>query len=427
MQTAIRPTQNDILTTFITYVKYDVCEFFIREAMMKLKSNPGGWLPIDAIVGRDGLVRGAWNILSRQSLLMTAERRIGKTCVLRKMEHEAPEDWLIVGRDLEGFHTAAEFATAVYEDVERHLSRWKRTANRARRLLQNLGGTDIGGLFKLPAGRQAPWKLLLIHSVEDLIAEQKDKRLVFFWDEMPFMLYNIRQREGETVAMEVLDVLRALRQQHANFRMVLTGSVGLHHVITSLKEHGYSNAPVNDMYMIEVPPLAPEDARALARALVEGERLGTTDLNSTVEAIALSADNIPFYIHHFVRHLKLNQVTASPDTVGKTVLELLVDTNDPLGLAHYRDRIATYYPGEQKLAVTALDVLATAAGPLGIDSILKQVSSLVEFDDRDRLLQLLKLLERDHYLSRDEDGYQWKFPLIARWWRLDRDLKGLEA
>ncbi len=34
--------------------------------------------------------------------------------------------------------------------------------------------------------------------------------MVFFWDEMPFLLANIAKREGPAVAMEVLDVLRSL-------------------------------------------------------------------------------------------------------------------------------------------------------------------------------------------------------------------------
>ena len=46
-----------------------------------------------------------------------------------------------------------------------------------------------------------------------------------------------------------------------------------------------------------------------------------------------------------------------------------------------------------------------------------------EFDDREALLSLLKLLVQDHYLSRDSDGaYQFRFPLIKRWWKINRSL-----
>jgi hypothetical protein len=61
------------------------------------------------------------------------------------------------------------------------------------------------------------------------------------------MLANIRDREGEQTAMEVLDTLRALRQTNSALRMIITGSIGLYHVITSLKDKNYANSPINDM------------------------------------------------------------------------------------------------------------------------------------------------------------------------------------
>jgi hypothetical protein len=394
---------------------------------MQLKSNPGGLVPVEGIIGRDQLCQSAWSTLDVQSVVMSAERRIGKTSVLRKMAAETPGGWVVLARDLESLHTASDFATGVYKDIEQHLSKWKRTALRARQFLRDLGGVEVAGIIKLPTGQTPPWKPLLTQAIEDLIQEQEDSRLVFFWDEVPFMLQSISSSEGESVAMEILDVLRSLRQKHATFRMVLTGSVGLHHVLGSLKAHGYSNAPVNDMYEIEVPPLAHEDACELARALIAGESLASESLDETLDAIASAADCIPFYIHHIVRQLKIINSPANPQTVAEAVSAQLLDANDPWSLGHYRDRITTYYPRSETLVMTVLDALALASGPLRTDDVLRLVSSTIEFDDRDRLLDLLRLLERDHYLKRRNGGYTWKFPLIARWWRLDRDLQEPEA
>ena len=143
------------------------------------------------------------------------------------------------------------------------------------------------------------------------------------------MLQNIAAREGEPIATEILDVLRSLRQKHNSFRMVLTGSVGLHHVLSSLKEEdGYAGSPVNDMYAIEVPPLEEKYAIVLAQALIEGEKLPTEDLESTLDAITAVSDRIPFYIHHIVRHLKITQSSdeipggrpGGPTTAGNSSL-----------------------------------------------------------------------------------------------------------
>jgi hypothetical protein len=52
--------------------------------------------------------------------------------------------------------------------------------------------------------------------------------------------------------------------------------------------------------------------------------------------------------------------------------------------------------------------------------MLKSINSL---DDRERLLRLLSLLERDHYLQRQVDGaFGFRFPLLRRWWKINRGL-----
>jgi hypothetical protein len=41
---------------------------------------------------------------------------------------------------------------------------------------------------------------------------------------------------GDESAMELLDTLRSIRQMYPAVRMVYTGSIGLHHVIGSLRK-----------------------------------------------------------------------------------------------------------------------------------------------------------------------------------------------
>jgi hypothetical protein len=50
-----------------------------------MRTNPGGGLAPEDVVGRDALIADLWDKLERHSVMMTAERRMGKTSVLRKM------------------------------------------------------------------------------------------------------------------------------------------------------------------------------------------------------------------------------------------------------------------------------------------------------------------------------------------------------
>jgi hypothetical protein len=390
-----------------------------------MKANPGGQIDIKAVVGRDGIIGQIWDTIAQQSVVMTAERRIGKTTIIRKMQAEPSPGWIPVFQDLESHHTAAEFAMAVYREIHQFLSNKGKAARRAKECFSAMGGAEVGGVFKFPEKAGAQWKDVLTRAVEDLVHENDESgtKLLFLWDEVPFMLANIRDREGERTAMEVLDVLRALRQTHAGLRMVITGSIGLHHVLTSLKDKNYGNAPFNDMAAINVPALAPADAVKLSHQLINGEYLECPDPDLSAAAIANEGDFFPYYIHHIVKALKIRSLAATPEHVAEIVASQLINPDDPWELRHYRERIPIYYGDDHEAVCLLLDELACRTDFAPVDDLLAMLKSSSTFDDRERLLRLLSLMERDHYLSRDAEGrYRFAFPLIRRWWKINRGL-----
>ena len=87
-----------------------------------MRANPGGELGLDEVVGRDSLIRGLWRTLELQSVVLIAERRIGKTSVIKKMVAECPEGRVALFRDVEGLDTPSAFAERVYHDLEEYLA-----------------------------------------------------------------------------------------------------------------------------------------------------------------------------------------------------------------------------------------------------------------------------------------------------------------
>ena len=115
-----------------------------------MRVNPGGQIPPDQVIGRDPLIRRLWRILERQSLVLSAERRMGKTCIIKKMEAQPVSSKLCIYRDLEYIDRSAEFVQVVFNDVESYLSRFNRTMQRGHAFLSKLGGVEVGGVLKLP-------------------------------------------------------------------------------------------------------------------------------------------------------------------------------------------------------------------------------------------------------------------------------------
>jgi hypothetical protein len=360
---------------------------------------------------------------------MEAERRIGKTSILHKMQAEPPVGWEVVSLDLEKVHSAAEFAENVCETVHDRLTGWKKQGRRFLSFLGLFHGTHVGPV-KFPEKQHRPegyWKTLLTHAIEDLVEQQvvEHKRVVFLFDEMPWMLAAIADpsRDGEQTAMEVLDVLRALRQSTttgSGFRMVLSGSIGLQHVLRTLKQQGYKNEPVNDMTLVEVPGLDPPVAANLATQLLIGEGLSYDPAAPSL--IADRTGGFPYYVHWVVYELRIGGKPVTLDEVDLVVKKLLTAPQDPCNLRHFLERIDRYYPNEEKVVLALLDHAAQSITHL-TQSELINVAKTAGATDPDRVRELLRLLSVDHYLKRDTKGhYTFQHVLLRQWWVIERGL-----
>jgi len=115
-----------------------------------MKANPGGEIAPEEVIGRDRLIQRLWETLESQSVVLVAERRIGKSSINKKMAAETPGNLLTAYRDVEGITAPIDFVERVYRDVEQHLNTLSRTAGRVSSLLKQLAGVEIVGLVKFP-------------------------------------------------------------------------------------------------------------------------------------------------------------------------------------------------------------------------------------------------------------------------------------
>ena len=169
------------------------------------------------------------------------------------------------------------------------------------------------------------------------------------------------------------------------------------------------------------------DAVKLAEDLIQGESLQPSNARKSAEVIAEEADCFPFYIHHIVAGLRKDGLPAEPDTIRELVRRHLVDANDPWDLGHYRTRIPAYYTQGQERTTRRPDPRRAGDRP-GTD----HRSAVAE---RDQLVVRGIRRQRRAGAGPPADGarplpacatrtgaFGFRFPLIRRWWTLDRGL-----
>jgi len=247
--------------------------------------------------------------------------------------------------------------------------------------------------------------------------------VIFFWDELPLFLHNVKENTGEQDAMELLDTLRGLRQRYTNLRMVFTGSVGIHQVIGSLRKHGYANDPTNDMATIEVPPLDPHDGSHLAHLLLTGERIEVLgDAVEVGKAVSKAAGHIPYYIHYLISRICNSSGRIACTEVDSCLRQLIADPNDPAHFQYYQTRLTTYYGStEAELALHALDALALLPRPASFSELLNLVRHKTGDAKEEIFREVLLVLQKDHYLFRDMDGtYSFRYSIVQNWWKYTR-------
>ena len=391
------------------------------------------------VVGRDRLIERIWRRLERNSLRFTAERRIGKTTVMVKMTTEPKPGYEVLFLELEGIDSPDRFTELLMNRMKPLLSQQATAMRWWNGFWEAAGGTEIGGVIKLPNASKMGWQTTLQKMFDGLCEHQSDKKILLLMDELPYMLQKIasNSQEQKTLALTLLDTLRSIRQLHPNLRMVFAGSVGLHHVISDLKAAVLASEPVNDMPAIEIHALEDDDALILAKRLVKEERVeisGNSD-EFFCRLIALT-DGVPFYLEKVCTRLGEKGQPVSAEDVEAVVRYQLTTALDPWEMEHFRSRLVIYYSGvvaaadgkeipKAEIAMRLLDALSVVNKPKSIEKIWQAVKAKYALSDRQFIVDLLNSLALDHYLTSDtKKNYSFRFPLIKQWWKLAQGIDG---
>lgn len=391
----------------------------MRNPNPELRINPGGALTPSEVVGRDEFIASLWAALEHQSVLLTAERRMGKTSVLLKLEAEPAAGICVIKRTLQGIRSPDEFVRKFVADVEKASpGLLKRSLGDllARAGIRKIGSSPLSVEFSPPD--QKSWKDLVSETFAAL-DDGVDETVLLLWDELPQMIADIHEDHGASTAREMLDVMRAARETHPGVRMILSGSLGIHHVVAELRAEGGMWVPTHDMRAVDLPPLDLGDANYLALQLLRNEEIECDDVGAVADAIADEVDCIPYYVHQTAFQLRQRH-RESGGAIGEAaarevVAGAIADPLDPWELGHYLDRTPVYYGDDAELVNRTLDVVAREADPQLIDAIQNKLAAFGEPPTIERLRGVLDLLCKDYYL-RTDPGYLFLRSLVRRAW-----------
>ena len=407
---------------------------------MSIRKAGGNWVDGDRFFDREAELDAlAERVRDGTHTLLTAQRRMGKTSLvrelLRRLRVQGRVDTIFV--DLEAANTPADAIAEIAVQSRAVRGVWSRLkswlANYRSTELELGGGVDALGnpelRVKLRAGIDAGnWQL----KGDELFAAlaENARPVVLAIDELPILVNRMLKGHDYQVSPErrkaVDEFLSWLRKNGQALRgrisMFLSGSVSLEPM---LQQAGLS-AHANIFRPFELKPWDKSTAADCLAALAKNYRL---ELPQPVrqDICCRLRCQIPHHVQTFFdslhEHLRrAKRSIATLEDIERVYVDDMLGVRGQVDLEHYESRLRTVLgTSGYRIALELLTEAAVSRGVLhanAIDRYCEYLEARTEDSKADPVAieNILHVLEHDGYLERQGDGYRFVSALLEDWW-----------
>ena len=378
----------------------------------------------DKYFARKNIEAKIWSkIKLGEDLLLAAPRRSGKSSILKYLERNPRNGYLVKYKSVQSVDSINEYFKQIYKlllEDDSIFNIYKKHYEKAKGALKSfisrIRGISTDGIEIDPEERvdyYSECKTLLKTLPNNF------KTLLLLIDEFPDAVRNI-SNDSKKEGIRFLQTIRDLRQElnNINLQFVYSGSIGLGNVVNKLGRLDL----ITDIVNIELPPLNRKEAMELITRLVLGlkEERKDFEIGDQVKNYILEKDSwlIPYYIQIIVDELF--------DLFNETNKKLTESTVDGVIDKIIRDRYKyqDYFENwktrlkqalERKEYNCALEILnyISTNGSMDYDAIYN-LSVKYGIDD---LKDITNVLEYDGYINKNlEKIYMFNSIILKEWW-----------
>jgi len=366
------------------------------------------------------------------NILLTAQRRIGKTSLMREVGRRLSGRYECLHIDLEAAQSAEDAVVEMAIAARGHRNLWEKTGGVFSSIwsvladrVDSIGAADMK--IKLRSGlSKGDWQIKGDRVFEALAGS--DKPVVLFFDEVPVMVNKILKRKdfkitGERIieADKFMSWLRSNTQKHlGKLRMVFTGSIGFEPV---LRQAGLS-ATINHLKAFELTPWSEETAVECLAALASQYEV-TFEEGVKEYMVEKLGCCIPHYVQMYFDYVyeygrKRGEMNCNKGDAKEVYKRSMLSTRGHVELSHYEERLKQVLGSE--ILPFVFDLLTETAieGFLSHEAIeilcREHKGRFGERDEGEVLREVLGVLEHDGYFKMVSKGYVFESKLLRDWW-----------
>jgi uncharacterized protein len=353
---------------------------------------------------------------------MSAPRRVGKTSIMCHLRDNPKDGFFFILVNTEEINSKEDFykrlLTEIFDSpiVKKITKASQKTKSLFEYIGENLKKIGVFG-FELELANQKK-KDAYFEQFCDLVKrlDESSVQIILMIDEFPSTIENIRNDQGEREAINFLQQNRVIRQSASQaIRFIYTGSIGLPNLVNRL---GYPET-INDLNVVEVPPLTFEEGKNLASDLLKGHNVPFEDniLSYLMEKITWL---MPFYIQLSVQELievyDEQNTPISIKMVDMAFLKMYNRRNNVHFVSYYKRLSKAFVTKEEhEMAERILAYLSEN------DSVTKGFffPNLDNEDNKKMARYIFETLEYDGYLFYNEKDKTYRFnsPILRNWWK----------
>ena len=196
---------------------------------------------------------------------------------------------------------------------------------------------------------------------------------------------------------------------------MLTGSIGLPMIAEKLA----ATKVINDLNVVEIPPLSWDEATQLLKTLLDYENVSYEDavLDHLLDKLEWF---VPFHIQLLAQEL-IDAYLDTEETVNEKVIDnafaQIIDKRNYIYFSHYYSRLKKTFVGNAYDFALAVLKALTQQDKLTVPEVRK----LAEAHQLDHAHSVLRTLAFDGYIfgsqKEGETVYRFTSPVLRLWWR----------
>jgi len=393
----------------------------------KLPGEVGNWVAGERFWGREKeIVRLLELLADGANVSIIAQRRIGKTSLMREAGNRLPPEYLALHVDLQHAKDAADMVVKLALATQLHAGPWAKTRTVFANILQTVRDSieSISAYeleIQLRAGLSGgTWQEKGGQMLSELA--KAGRPVVLFVDELPILVNRMLENpdSGKAAVHTLLTWLRGQALAHAgHIRMVFAGSIGLEPVLA----RAGLTADINHLtpFLLDPWPTPVALDCLLALAAYRGIDLPDTAARRMLELLGC---NIPHHVQLFFAHVRehclyAERTACEPAAIDEIFHQRMLGTKGHAELSHMVERLEMVL--EKAELPLAMELLTQTAitGSLGRQAIetLCARNGLAREDMGRRLPRLFEIFEHDGYLDKNQAGeYVFVSNLLRQWW-----------